>query len=237
MAEEESSSVEIKLISGEDLRAFNFFQKLSIFALASISSDDPAKKVGKSQLQRTPTDRDNDGFPEWNHEIRFLFDSDSDSDHLFVHLDLRHEGVLFGIGDKTIGEVRIPLKDLTDYASSSGIVRIVRYQVRSADGKPNGVVKLSYKFNSKTLKVRYPTVEEVPDLDLIDPKLSLYHSSSPSHDYCSSFPIPQRHGIGDFWPSPAQTTPYRPAYVPYANPQNYYHGAMWDRGSVMGEWN
>lgn len=234
---EESSSIEIKLISGEDLRAFNFFQKLSIFALASIVSDDPGKKMEKKHQQRTPTDRENDGFPEWNHEMRFSLDSDLD--HLFIHLDLRHEGVLFGIGDKTIGEVRIPLTDLTDEASANGIVRFVRYQVRSSDGKPNGVLKLSYKFNSKSAKtldsckIRYPTVEEVPNLDLVDPSLSY---SQRYYNYCSPFPIPQRQG-NDFWPaSPPQTTPFPQARLPYPNP-GYYNGAVWNRGNVMGDWN
>ena len=129
-------AIEIKLIFGEYLLAFNFFQKLSIFVIASMAADDPTQKIQNNQLQRTQTDREGDGNPEWNHEIKFLIgeDLESDSDHLFIHLDLCHDGVLFGIGDRSIGEVRIPLKDLTDEASSNEVVRFVRYQVKSSYG-------------------------------------------------------------------------------------------------------
>ena len=191
------SSIEIKLIFGEYLLAFNFFQKLSIFVIASMASDDPTQKIQNNQLQRTQTDREGDGNPEWNHEIKFLIreDLESDSDHLFIHLDLRHDGVLFGIGDRSIGEVRIPLKDLTDEASSNGVVRFVRYQVKSSDGKPNGVLNLSYKYNSKCCsnKIQYPKVEEIPNLDLQVSSLSFSRQT-----YWSSFSVAEQQGI-DWW--------------------------------------
>ena len=212
---DEPISIEIKLVSGEDLRAFNFFQKLSIFAIASISTDDPknkAKVKTQAQAQRTQTDRDNDAFPEWNHEMRFSLDSDSDSDldGLFLHFDLRHEGVIFGIGDRTIGEVRIPIKDIADEASSGGVLRYVRYQVRTSDGKPNGVLNLSYRFNSRRRELRseglYPKVEEVDGLDLIrDSNLSHY---SP------------RLQVDRLWPyPPPQTASY---LCPNAYPQPHW---------------
>lgn len=243
-----SSSIELKLISGDDIRAFNFFQKLSVFVLASIASDDPSKKVEKNQLQRTRTDREGDGNPEWNHEMRFLIGGeDSDSDHLFIHLDLRHDGVLFGIGDRTIGEVRIPLKDLMDEASSNGVVRFVRYQVRSSDGKPNGVLNLSYKFNSSkpgniSNKIQYPTVEEIPNWGLQVSNLSFSRHSYLSPSSSLSLWGSESQKI-DWWsssPRPA-TVSYPQIDVPQAGPGSGHHhfhgGAMWPRGSVMGDWN
>ena len=227
------SSIEIKLISGADLRAFNFFQKLSIFVIASMAADDPTQKIQNNQLQRTQTDREGDGNPEWNHEIKFLIgeDLESDSDHLFIHLDLRHDGVLFGIGDRSIGEVRIPLKDLTDEASSNGVVRFVRYQVKSSDGKPNGVLNLSYKYNSKCCsnKIQYPKVEEIPNLDLQVSSLSFsrqtYWSSSSSS---SSFSVAERQG-NDWWSFRPGTVSYPQIDVPQpgsgsGGDRHYYHG-------------
>lgn len=144
-----SSSIEMKVMSCKYLKAFNFFQKLSVYAVVCIASDDPSKKVqqNENQLQRTPTDTHGDGNPEWNCEVRFDLKSNrcECEDHLFLHFNLRHEGIVFGLGDRTIGEVRIPLKDLMEEASSNGVVRFVSYQVRSSDGKPNGVLNLSYK--------------------------------------------------------------------------------------------
>lgn len=175
-SEDDRSAIVIKLVSAEDVRAFNFFQKLSLFAVASLISDADDKICDDQQRQRTPTDRNNDGFPEWNHEVRFvLSDSESDSDD-FINVDLRHEGGIFGIGDRTVGEVRIPVKDLTDEASYGGVLRMVRYQVKSSDGKANGVLNMSYRYYSGSRKVSYPVVEEVPNLDLIDSTLSCYSS-------------------------------------------------------------
>ncbi|XP_062117026.1 protein SRC2-like [Humulus lupulus] len=254
----ESSFLELKLMHGEDIRAFNFFQKLSVFVLASIASDDPTKKVDNHQPQRTPTDREGDTNPEWNHEIKFLIGggegeaaSESDFDHLFIHLDLRHDGVLFGMGDRTIGEVRIPLKDLMDETSCNGVVRFVRYQVKSSDGKPNGVLNLSFKFNYKSekkspspSKIQYPTVEEIPNFDLQVPNLSFsghsYFSSS-----SSSFLVPERQGI-ECWSSSSSpaTVSYPhihipPEGIPGSGHHHHYHGgAMWPSGgNVMGNWN
>ena len=63
----ESSFVELKVISCKDPKAFNLFQKLSAYALISIASGDPEW----NQQQRTPTDREGDGNPEWKHTIWF----------------------------------------------------------------------------------------------------------------------------------------------------------------------
>ncbi|OMO98538.1 C2 calcium-dependent membrane targeting [Corchorus capsularis] len=122
----ESSFIEIKVISCKDLKAFNFFQKLSVYALVSIARDDD-KKVDEKQQQRTPTDREGDGNPEWNHTVRFDLSKAllQDLDNLLIHFDLRHEGLMFGY--KTIGEVRVPLKDLIQ--ESNGVVRFVIYEV------------------------------------------------------------------------------------------------------------
>ncbi|KAJ7976330.1 protein SRC2-like [Quillaja saponaria] len=149
----EATSMDLKVISGKDLKAFNFFQKLTLYALVLIVSDDPQKELDKKekQQQRTPTDRDEDGDgsnPEWNHEMRFDLEliSSHDYENLFVLFELRHEGLVFG--DKTIGEVRVPLKDLIQ-EPNNGVVRFVTYEVRTIDGKPNGSLKFSYRVNGK----------------------------------------------------------------------------------------
>ncbi|KAA8530040.1 hypothetical protein F0562_004749 [Nyssa sinensis] len=146
----ESNSLELKVMYCKDLKAFNFFQTLSVYAVVSIVSDDPTKKLHQQQ-HRTPTDKEGDGNPEWNHEMRFdLGDNTSifyqDSDHLFLHFDLRSEGLLV-FGDKSIGEVHVPFKDLVQ--DFNGIVRFVSYEVRSSDGKPNGVLNFTYKVKEK----------------------------------------------------------------------------------------
>ncbi|GLT73468.1 hypothetical protein SLA2020_453260 [Shorea laevis] len=164
----DSNSLELKVSYCKDLRAFNFFQKLSAYALVSIVSDDPNKKLERNQQQRTPADGEGDGNPEWNYEMRFDLKEVSfqDCEHLFLQFDLRHQGVMFG--DKTIGEVRVAFKDLTQQ-SNLGVLRFVSYQVRASDGKPNGVLSFSYKVTGTTSassssphddhEIHYPTLE------------------------------------------------------------------------------
>ncbi|KAF8013297.1 hypothetical protein BT93_I1213 [Corymbia citriodora subsp. variegata] len=138
----ESKALIVKLLHGKDVRAFNFFQKLNVYARASLVSDDPSKKLGQSQQQRTPTVKECDGDPEWKHEMRLDLSEISlrDCGHVFLRVDLFHEGVMFG--DKHIGEVRVPLSDLAE--QGDGVVRFVSYQVKNPEGKPNGVLTFSY---------------------------------------------------------------------------------------------
>ncbi|KAK2665953.1 hypothetical protein Ddye_004527 [Dipteronia dyeriana] len=142
----ESGSLELKVMFCKDLKAFNFFQKLSVYAQVSIVSENPEKKLKQNQQQRTPADKEGDGNPEWKHEMRFDLKEISfhDCDHIFIHFALTHEGAMFG--DKTIGEVNVPFKDLI-LEESNGTVRFVDYEVSNSEGKSNGVLSFSYKVN------------------------------------------------------------------------------------------
>ncbi|XP_021826828.1 uncharacterized protein LOC110767559 [Prunus avium] len=140
------SSIELKLISCKDLKAFNFFQKLSVYAVVSIFNDEMKKDEQQQHLQRqkTPVDRDGDGNPEWNHTVHFDIKDMSlvdKLDHLYVKFDMRCEGILFG--KKSLGKVRVPFTDLLDEVNEA--VRFLSYQVRTCDGKPNGVLNFSSK--------------------------------------------------------------------------------------------
>lgn len=145
----EPSYIELKLISCKDIKAFNFFQKLTVYALVSIASNDPTKQLTKKQKQqqRTPTDRDSDddgSNPEWNHETRFdlgFLSHRSDPNDLFFHFVFRHDGVI--LGDKMLGECRVAFSDLV--RDVEGVARFVSYEIRSAEGKPNGIFNFSYR--------------------------------------------------------------------------------------------
>ncbi|TKY62950.1 hypothetical protein E2542_SST12815 [Spatholobus suberectus] len=148
--EPEPRCIELKLISCKGLTAFNFFQKLTLYALVFIASDDPKRDLTdeQRQRQRTLTDRDGDGDggnPEWNHDARFdlgwLSPQDSDVDDLFLRFEFRHDGVI--LGNKLIGECRVPLAD--QVRDADGAARFVSYEVRSGEGKPNGIFNFSYR--------------------------------------------------------------------------------------------
>ncbi|GMH25646.1 hypothetical protein Nepgr_027489 [Nepenthes gracilis] len=143
-----SSSLEINAMSCKNLKSFNFFQKLSVYAVVSIGTDVSNFKLNEQQRQeqRTPADKEGDGNPEWKHSLAFdltslshpLFPND-----LFLLFEFWHQGQIFG--DKLIGEVRVPLKDVVGNFKSGETARFLRYEVRSPDGKPNGVLDFSYK--------------------------------------------------------------------------------------------
>ncbi|OMP08284.1 C2 calcium-dependent membrane targeting [Corchorus olitorius] len=172
--------LELKVISCKDLKAFNFFQKLSVYSVVSIvMSDEQAKKKKKKkdeeqqcefpqrQRQKTCIDKSGNKNPEWNHVFQFDLKSSLGSDqdmgkgNLFLKFDLRRQG--FGFVPTSIGEVLVPLKDLVH--EFRGVVRFVSYQVRNSDGKPNGVLNFSYKLMANdSQKVVYPKL----DLELED---------------------------------------------------------------------
>ncbi|KAF9670602.1 hypothetical protein SADUNF_Sadunf13G0086000 [Salix dunnii] len=166
----DSGSMEIKVMYCKAVNSFNFFQKLLVYVLVSIvrNDGDPDKKPLELQKQqrRTPTDKEAEGDPEWNHPMHFDLTEVSfqDCDNFFIHFDLCHEGLYFG--DKTIGEVRVPLKDLIQEAN--GIVRFLSYEVRTPDGKPNGMLNFSCKVknmgtnSSQTGITGYPIVNHQP---------------------------------------------------------------------------
>lgn len=150
--EPETKCIELKLISCKDISAFNFFQKLTLYALVFIESEDPNTDLTaeQRQMQRTLTDRDPDGDgsnPEWNHHARFDLwwlshsSRDSDGSDLFLRFEFRHDGVV--LGDKLVGECRVPLADLIRDAAD-GAARFVSYEVRSGEGRPNGIFHFSY---------------------------------------------------------------------------------------------
>ncbi|XP_014491167.1 protein SRC2 homolog [Vigna radiata var. radiata] len=151
--EPDQRCIEVKLISCKDLRAFNFFQKLTVYATVFVDSEDPKREMTeeRKQRQRTLTHRENDGDgtnPEWNNYARFDLGwlsrspRHSDYDDLFLCFEFRHDGVI--LGDKVVGECRVAFSDLIrDAAAGTG--RFVSYEVRSPEGKPNGIFNFSYK--------------------------------------------------------------------------------------------
>ncbi|XWS33052.1 hypothetical protein CRYUN_Cryun22dG0044900 [Craigia yunnanensis] len=182
------SSLELKVISCRDLKAFNFFQKLSAYTVVSIMiMNEQAKKKEEQQkhLQRQKTSIDKGGKnPEWNHVFQFDLEilPPEESDHLFLKFDLRSEGLV----DRTIGEVRVPLKDLID--EFCGVVRFVSYQLRNSDGKPNGVLNFSYKLIGRIKKSGNgsPQVDPSPEIQFSSkkvayPKLELDNQSGEVH--------------------------------------------------------
>lgn len=161
----EWSTLELKVMSCSDLKSLIPFQKPSVCAVVSIINGELKKKQQRKsclQRQKTPTDREGGGNPEWNHVMNFDIRSlVNDCTHLFLGFDLYCEGVIYG--NNSIGEVRVPLKDLI--GEFSGVVaRFLRYQIRTSDRKPNGVLSFSYKLKGTTSNNKCITVTSSPEV-------------------------------------------------------------------------
>ncbi|KAF7801508.1 protein SRC2-like protein [Senna tora] len=228
-------SIEFNILSCKDLRTFNFFQKLTLYALVYIDSNDPERRLDAQQRQeqRTRTDKDGNDAPEWNHELKFdlRWVSIQDLDHLFFRFEFRHDGVI--LGDKLIGEVRVPLKDLIQEEGGcalGGVVRFVNYEVSNGEGKANGIFYFSYRLidttpirnSSGNLEGKlYPIVDSVLEdwnsLEIecrpcgcgsgypaaISPSAPPPPISSSSPEYCYYYTPPSPH-----YPPPPLVPPY-----------------------------
>ncbi|XP_008800861.2 protein SRC2-like [Phoenix dactylifera] len=129
--------LEVTLISANDLKDVNFFSKMRVFAILSIAGD-------RRSRQRTASDKYGGTSPSWNTTLRFAVPAAAEG--LVIHVLLRSERAF---GDRDVGEVFIPLKELLNGVASAGdsSVHFVSYQVRKpSSGKPKGVLNLSYKF-------------------------------------------------------------------------------------------
>lgn len=134
-----SRTLELTLISATDLNDVNVFSKMDVYAVASIAGDQRSR-------QRTAVDKGSGTNPSWNATLRFAVPAVNDG--LVLHVLLRSERAL---GDRDVGEVHIPLKELLDATAAGGGDKsghLVSYQVRQpSSGNPKGVLNLSYKFD------------------------------------------------------------------------------------------
>ncbi|KAK7290590.1 hypothetical protein RIF29_05116 [Crotalaria pallida] len=152
-------SIHLNLISCKDLQAFNYFQKLTLYAVVSIDSTNPTTKLPDQhkQQQRTHTHRDpedGDGTnPEWNHQATFHLGGwvplssllDGSRNDLFFKFEFRHDGII--LFERIVGECHVPILDLVKDATACGgdVARFVSYEIRNGEGKGNGIFNFSYR--------------------------------------------------------------------------------------------
>ncbi|KNA16743.1 hypothetical protein SOVF_085720 [Spinacia oleracea] len=165
--------LEMKVMWCKGLSAFNFFQKLTVYAAVSISTKKDSLELTQDQKQeqKTPVDDDGDGNPEWNHPIKFdlrpLHRINPGFEDLCLLFELRNHGQLFGY--RTIGDVRVPLTELIQSVGIE-IPRFVSYEVRSPQDSG---------------RIQYPNLEEhaSPPVVLSATTPTHYHPPPPPPPY------------------------------------------------------
>ncbi|CAL9199578.1 unnamed protein product [Musa hybrid cultivar] len=134
-------TLEITLVSAKGLKDVNLFFKMAVYAVVSLSDNRLAR-------QRTPPDREGGRNPSWNSTLHLTILADGDLACHFLHILLRTKRVL---GDRDVGEVRVPLPELLSGAGDGPTsVQFVSYQVhRVTSGKPKGILNFSYKLSER----------------------------------------------------------------------------------------
>ncbi|XP_039124453.1 protein SRC2-like [Dioscorea cayenensis subsp. rotundata] len=213
-------TLKLKSISCKGLKFFNLFQKPSICATVSLANPRDRKPI---QRHETPVDRDGGENPEWDLPIRFTLEPDRQLD-LILRFDLIHKGGLL-LGDRIVGEVTVLVADL-EAEAIPGVVRHVSYQVKSPEGKPNGVLTLAYKIRDPKAVIsvsapmsfgyHYPSPSEPPP----PPPPPLMSSGN----YYPSLEVPALAPLlpmasSSYYPPPAAVDP---GYIHWPDPAVYY---------------
>ncbi|XP_031096554.1 protein SRC2-like [Ipomoea triloba] len=140
----EQRTLEINVMSAKDLNKVNLISKMDVYVVVSISGGDEKS----NQKAKTPVDRLGDTNPSWNSPMRFTIDeAAARQNRLNLLFKVRCDRAL---GDKDIGEVWVPIKELLDSPATGGSGKqFVSYQVRKPSGKPKGQLTFSYQFGEK----------------------------------------------------------------------------------------
>ncbi|XP_071730445.1 protein SRC2-like [Rutidosis leptorrhynchoides] len=144
-------SLDLTIISAKGLNKVNLVGKMDVYAVAYISGAGNQQ----DQKQKTQVAKDADSNPTWNQHMKFQIDELAASQNrLTLVIKIKTEAMF---GDKDLGEVHVPVKELLEGLSSNGKpLQFVSYQVRKPSGKPKGELSFSYKFAEKPAKPAEP---------------------------------------------------------------------------------
>ena len=139
----ECKVLDITINSAKDLQDVNLFFKMEVYAVVSIQDfniikDDTCMKI-------THIDKDCGRNPEWNSPMKFYVNTfASQQNRLDLVVELKADKKL---GNKDIGEVRVPMKELLESFGESNNEKSVSYSVITPSGEAKGLLYFTYKFS------------------------------------------------------------------------------------------
>ncbi|KAM7279201.1 hypothetical protein ACFE04_006335 [Oxalis oulophora] len=202
--------LDITLISAKDLKDVNKFTTMDVYAVVSINGDPRTQ-------QKTPVDKDCGIQPKWNYNMKFTIDeSAAQLNALTIVVKLISDRTM---GDKEIGEVHLPVKELLDQSSKADgkDPHNVTYEVRLRNGKAKGSLNLAYKFGDKFSAAAAP-----PPPVSVDAATKKLNGSDP----VTAYPAGQSGAYPGFAPPPPAPGAYPPPqyYPQHPPPQHGYGG-------------
>lgn len=227
----EYRNLEITVVSGKDLNKVNLITKMDVYVVVSVTGADDDRS---NQKTKTPVDHDGDNNPTWNFPIKFTIDDNAAvQSRLHLVFKLRCQRAL---GDKDIGEVDVPIKELLDSPNSTGSKQFVSYQIRKPSGKPKGQLTFSYQFSDKitgntvdskidNTVTAYPVVNQTP---VVMGSTSIYPPPPPPQGPSGLYPPPPTYACGGSAPAPPPPVAYPPppaaGYPPQPAAGGYGYG-------------
>ncbi|GMI98373.1 BON ASSOCIATION PROTEIN 1-LIKE, BON association protein 2 [Hibiscus trionum] len=130
--ETKSRTLEITVLSAEDLRTHNKPVKKNTFAVVWTDT---------YNYKTTKIDAEGGNFPSWNDELVM----DMPMHTRFVTLQVKCKASGAGGGDKTVGIARIPVTDFVGGFYPENRLQFLSYRLRDSKGLKNGIVNVSVR--------------------------------------------------------------------------------------------
>ncbi|KAK8654541.1 hypothetical protein V6N13_128504 [Hibiscus sabdariffa] len=130
--ETKSRTLEITILSAEDLRTGNRPVKKNAFVVVSIDS---------FNSKATKIDGEGGSYPSWNDKLVMEMPVQT----RFITLQVKYcKGSSSG-GEKLVGVARIPVMDFTGGYSPETCLQYLSYRLRDAKGLKNGIINVSLR--------------------------------------------------------------------------------------------
>ncbi|CAL9214250.1 unnamed protein product [Arabidopsis halleri] len=196
----ECRSLDLTIISAEDLKDVQLIGKQDLYAVVSINGDARTK-------QKTKVDKDCGTKPKWKHQMKLTVDDAAARENrLTLVFEIVADRPI--AGDKPVGEVSVPVKELLDQ-NKGDEEKTVTYAVRLPNGKAKGSLKFSFKFGEKytfgASSAPHAPVPAALDHKTMDQPVTAY---PPGHVAPSAYPA----GPSSGYPPPGHDDKYGGVY-------------------------
>jgi hypothetical protein len=234
----ETTSLEITVTSAKGLKNVS---KMGVFVAVKLSGD---PKCSDHSEQRTQVARDSGTSPRWvNDVLKFNIDQAlAQANRLVITFKIKCEQR--GGGDKDIGEIHVPVKELLDHLGNDKAgQRYVTYNIKKPDGQPRGDISFTYSFTAPVAAVTtggvcqrylaqqpvrpaatYQPVSNRPVLSMLLPSVgSFSYHHVPSHSQPPIYPPPAQPEIlpRTWFPGLYPPHGYPMSYIPESQPTMY----------------
>uniref|UniRef100_A0A7N0R7S5 C2 domain-containing protein n=1 Tax=Kalanchoe fedtschenkoi TaxID=63787 RepID=A0A7N0R7S5_KALFE len=189
----ECRNLEIFVRSASDLKEVNLFGKMDPYVSVSLSGDPNSK-------QKTEVHTDGGKNPKWKGKpMKFVINEDpaKNSNVTLVFKVMAEKP----FGDKVVGEVYVPVKELLKDGSAEKAERPLSYGVKTPSGQSKGTLNFSYKLGYKFA----------------------YAAPKNMHEPVTAYPPSMAAGPSYAAPGPGYAQPYPPQYGsgPYPHQAGY----------------